>query len=340
MMAFGIALALATAFMQSLCYVLSGSYVRRTGNPGWSLVVPQQAIMLPFAAAGVFVFFPVGMSDDAWRTVVCWTLLCTLTGYLGNIGLFQMQRYVEPSRTAPLQSLKVPFIAVFAFLLTGKAITLVQASSLLLVIVASHLLGGSGKRIPAVAWGWLLTGVSGYAVSDVAIGQMLVATAPFSEGLVECSLFAISLGLLSTGAVGVMLIYPQSRTRAGLPRAADWFRYAVPYSLVWLAAVAALTVSFSMVGVVTATMVQSLRAVISVALGWFLARHSFSDIEDSVPKALFIKRIVAASLTVLAVWLYCSGGAHTAASGSSSGRSSISEKCAVDRVLNKQEGDR
>ena len=63
---------------------------------------------------------------------------------------------------------------------------------------------------------------------------------------------------------------------------------------------------FAFTDVVMGTIAQSARGVMSVAIGWLLAKKGFADVEGAVSAAVFIRRAVAAALIVLAMALYAS----------------------------------
>ena len=121
----GIAMGLTAAFMHSVCYVISGSYVKRTRLPGWTLVAPQRVVMcIPYAALAWF-FRPVSYDGHGVPLLVC-ALVCMMAVFLGDCGLFQMQRHVEPSRTAPLQAVKIPILAFLLAVVFGHEVFGVQ----------------------------------------------------------------------------------------------------------------------------------------------------------------------------------------------------------------------
>lgn len=307
----GIVLGFLAAFLQSTCYVISGAYVKRTGQPGWSLAAPQQLVMLPFSITGVLLLHPPleVMTKAEIKELLLWTALCMVTGYLGNVGLFQMQRYVEPSRTAPLQSLKIPFIALMNFAVFGHSFSAVQIAALAFIVIAAKLLTDSSQgRLSLSAWTWLILGVASFALCDITVGRMLGLTEAYSGGVLKNSMFIFALGTLGTSLVGVFSVIPQIHSRTGMPTRDSWLRYVLPYSLVWMVSLVLLFVSFSSCGVLPATMAQSTRALISVFLGWVLARQSgFTDIEKKISKGVFLKRILAAILIFTAITLYCKG---------------------------------
>ena len=299
----GIALGLAAAFLQSLCYVVSGSYVRRTGLPGWTLTAPQRAVMLVPYLILTWLTCPESLGA-AESTVIAGTLVVTVAAYFGDVGLFQMQKTIEPSRVVPLQSMKIPLIAAISFLVLGQAYSLGQVAGVLLVLASAAMMFGAGRRIGPSAWFWLAVCSGGYAVSDVSLGCMLGGARETCGGLLKTSLF--TLGLTGTGSslLAVFALAFQRPSCGTLPSGGQCLRHAVPYGFLWMTAMVFLFVCFSISGVVLGTIAQSTRGLMSVALGWFLARHGFADLERVATPAVFVRRAVAAVLIVLAMALY------------------------------------
>lgn len=302
----GVALGLAAAFLQSLCYIVSGSYVRRTGLPGWTLTAPQRAVMLVPYAVLTWLACPDSL-DGVGFAALMWTLVIILATYFGDVGLFQMQKTVEPSRVAPLQAMKIPLIAVLSFFALGHVYSVGQVAGIALVLASAGVLFGAGQRIGPSAWFWLAVCSGGFAVSDVALGCLLAGTRESCGSVLKSSFFA--LGLTGTGSslVAVAALAFQRRSRGTLPSVGQCLRYAVPYGFLWMAAMVFLFVCFSLSGVVLGTIAQSTRGLMSVALGWFLVRHGFADLESEASVSVFVRRAAAALLIILAMALYVAG---------------------------------
>ena len=162
----GIALGLAAAFLQSLCYIVSGSYVRRTGMPGWTLTAPQRAAMLVPYAVLTWLVRPDSL-DGVGSAALAGALVVTFAAYCGDVGLFQMQKTVEPSRVAPLQAMKIPLIAVLSFLALGHAYSVGQVAGIALVLASAAVLFGAGRRIGPFAC---------FSLSGVVLGTIAQST--------------------------------------------------------------------------------------------------------------------------------------------------------------------
>lgn len=300
----GIIFALTAAFLQSCCYLISGAYVRRSSLEGWTLTAPQQITMLPFSIFLVVFFFP-GISHLDWKNLMMWNLLCMISGYAGNFFLFQMQKYVEPSRTAPLQALKIPMIVVLSSLLFSKGYSIQQIFGVALIIASSVLMSGAGSVLNSKAWILLLLCVFSFAVCDIAIVKMLEINSRAFDMKLDGVLFTLGIGLFSTGILALPAIFFQRMVYSKVPEFSLWVRYALPYSLLWIVALGFLFTSFSISSVELGTMVQSSRSLISVVMGYMLSHTSaFGDVETSTSKIAFVKRMVAAILIISAIVFY------------------------------------
>ena len=296
----GVLLALTTAVLQSAGYVVSGSYVRRTGLPGWTLAGPQQLLMTVPYALIAWAFRPTAADFD-WAPVWGGALVCMVCGYCGHVGLFQTQKSVEPSRVSPLQTVKIPLIALGSFLFLGRTYASLQLLGIALVVVSAALLCGAGRRIPLSAWGWLLVCSAGYAACDVTIWGMLEGTREACGGVLGSSLFVMGVVQVAVGLLAVPVLVVQKASGVPFPSPRDWVRYALLFGTVTMAAMICLFLAFSLCGVVLGTIAQSSRGLISVVFGWFLARHGFADVEEPVARAVFLRRVFAAIVLIAAI---------------------------------------
>lgn len=300
----GVLLGLAAATLQSFCYIVSGSYVRRTGRAGWTLTAPQRALMLiPYGALTVATW-PESFAGEG-LPFLAGAATCMVMAYLGDVGLFQMQKTVEPSRVAPLQAMKIPLIALISWAVLGRVYSGGQVLGILLVVASAGILCGAGQRIGRSAWLWLLVCSGGFAVSDIGVGCALAHSREMCGGLLRSSLFALGVTGLGSSVLALPVVAAQ-KASGTLPTLRECLRYALPFGTLWIVAMVFLFVCFSLSGIVLGTIAQSTRGLISVAVGWFLAHHGFADLERGVSVAVFIRRAVAAILIIGAMVLYAS----------------------------------
>ena len=125
------------------------------------------------------------------------------------------------------------------------------------------------------------------------------AVAPVCPGLFGRSVFALAVIYAVSGAAALALM-------PAVPRFSgrDWLRHALPYAAVWFGAMVVLFACFASCGLVLGNIVQSLRGLVSVVLGWLVARSGRTDLEEKVPAGTVARRVLAALLVVAAVALY------------------------------------
>jgi len=298
----GISFGLVAALLQSVSYVVSAGYVRRTGKPGWTLTAPQRVVQALPSLMLAWLFRPAG--ELRWTPILAAGAISVAMVLSADTGLFQMQRYVEPSRVAPLQAVKIPFVALFSFLAFGTAYGPCQFVGMALVLVSAALLLDAGGRISLRAWLWLFVCTGSYAVSDLSVGHMLFLSRESCGSVFSSSMFVLGLSHAAAGICAVPAFAAQCVAGAARPVGREWLRYVVPYAALWLSAVTFLLVSFSLSGVVLGTIAQSTRGVMSVVLGLVLARHGFADLESRVSRAVFLRRLASAALVVVALVVY------------------------------------
>ncbi len=298
----GLAAGFAAAFLQSCSYVVSSRYVRESGRPAWTLLPPSFLLMglaaLPLLAA----VRPADPAALAWRPALEAATLSTLFCLAANAAMFFLLKHADSSRASPLLALKVPMLAAFWTFGLGRPCSAAQWLGVALVVAAAALLAGAGRRLSRAAWGWLLATCAGYCVADWYIVRTFEAVAPAFPGFLARSLFSLALIYAVTGAASAALL-PFCRSFG----AADWRRHALPYAALWFAAMVVLYVCFASCGLVLGNIVQSTRGLISVGLGWLVARAGRTDLEERVGSAVFARRVFAALLLVAAVALYAAG---------------------------------
>ena len=299
----GLAAGFAAAFLQSCSYLVSARYVRESGRAAWTLLPPSFALMGLGALALLPLAWPAGgAAAVAWRPALAAAALSTLFCLAANAAMFFLLKHLDSSRASPLLAVKVPMLAAFYAFGLGRSCSAAQWLGVALVVAAAALLAGAGRRISRAAWGWLLATCAGYCVADWYIVRTFDAVAPAFPDLFGRSLFALALIYVVTGAASVALLPLAPRFPA-----ADWRRHALPYAALWFSAMVVLYACFASCGLVLGNIVQSTRGLISVALGWFVARAGRTDLEERVGAAVFARRVFAALLLVAAVALYAAG---------------------------------
>lgn len=298
MQAAGVAIGLVAALLQSFSYVITARYVREgQGGGTLALLAPAFALMSVVSLPVLPFLLPARMPPAAeW---ILPATLCVGLAMAANVALFLMQRTVDASRVSPLLTMKVPILAVFGMVLFAERYTPMQWVGVALVIVSAWLLCNAGRDVPLRALAWLFLASIGYAFSDICIKLTLEAFAPVCRSLLHCSLLTVFVCYLAGGIYGFAGLAFVPRT----PRRV-FVRHVVPYAAVWLLAMIVLFACFSLIGIVQGNIVQSARGLISVVMGWFLARAGLVHLEERVSRAVFVRRVVSALMIVLAIALF------------------------------------
>ena len=294
----GIAVGFLAAFLQSCSYLVSARYVRLSGRPAWTLLPPSYLLMAPAAAAVVAATLPLAQGAVPWRAALgpaSWSVVFCLGA---NAAMFQMLRSVDASLASPLLGLKVPMLAAFYTFALARPCTAAQWVAVGLVLAAT-----AARRLGRAGWGWLLATCAGFSLADWLIGETFAAVAPAFPSFGPRAIFSLGFIYLVSGAAAALAL----PFCPPLPRA-GWLRWAAPYAAVWFAAMAALYACFAMCGIVLGNIVQNTRGLLSIALGWLVARAGRTDLEERVSRAVLARRVAAAALLLAAVALYALGG--------------------------------
>ena len=293
---FGVMIGLFGAALQSCSYVCSGKYVRETGRGMLSLLLPSFVLMSAVSFAALP--FIAGVDMPPMRAYASPAMLCMLFCIGGQAGMFFLLKTVDASRVSPLLAVKVPMLALFYFAFFGEKYTPMQWLGVVLVIPAAWLLCKAGRRIPVRALLWLFFCCVFFAASDHCI-KLVLAVFKDCGSVLRSS----TLGFLAVYAAGG--IYGAAGMACGIvPTRREFTRYILPFSVFWYFGIAVLFVCFAEIGIVNGNVVQSTRGLISVVIGWFIARAGFERLEEKVPPTIFVKRVISAILVIFAVLLF------------------------------------
>lgn len=298
----GIFVGLIAAFFQSCSYLASARYVRESNRPAYTLL-PPAFLFMGFLVLPILPFVWPDQSPT-WRPLLWSAFGCILFCILANGAMFFLLKHVDSSRSSPLLAFKVPMFAIFYTFVLGQACTPLQWCGVALVMASMALLCGAGRRIPPIAWLWLFLACAGYCASDYCIRMTFAEAKPVCSGVLHYSFFSCAIiytigGLLS-------LVFMPLLARHFTVRM--WKRYAAPYAFAWLFGMFVLFLCFALCDLVLGNIVQSTRGLISVVLGWFIARSGRTDLEERVTIRVTLCRIAAAILLIFAMGLYTIGG--------------------------------
>lgn len=303
-MSVGILFGLGAATFQATSYFFSRMYVVKRDRAVIRLLVLAH-IMMGIIAAGILpLAWPAGRMPPMRSYVLN---LIGIAGFylLGQVGLFLTLRTTDASRVSPLLGLKILILAVISAVFLGKDITFVQWVAVSMSVAAAFTLNFSGERIPLLGIAGILLTCLFYSLSDLNIRWTTDILTAHGLGTLHASVLALSMCYVLSGAVG-MLFLPLSKGAWKMP--AEW-KYSAPFALSWFAGMAFLFATFATVGVILGNIMQSLRGLISVVVGAWLARRGLHELETDQPGHVWLRRGAAAVMMCAAISLYVSSEA-------------------------------
>lgn len=278
----------------SLSYVFSRQWVSVRGWSLKQLLVISHVWMGAIAAIVLMLLWPENM--PSWKKWLLPTLSVELPYLAGQVGTIYALRHTDASRIAPLLGIKIASIALLSTVILGQPPMPLQWFAIALAVGSAFLLNHAGGSMPRKAIAGTLFAVVGYSFSDLSITWLNETLEP--------------VGKWQGPVIGAGLAY----TFAGLGAAAllPWFgsrdpkRWvaAVPYSLAWVGSVGCLFTAISMLGVVLAVIMQSLRGLLSVLLGAAIARLGHHALETHLERSVLVRRVLAAIMMTCAIALY------------------------------------
>lgn len=314
----GLAMGMMAALFLALSYVFSGMSVRRYRSVGTiGLLCRAHLAMGAMSAVGLcFVWSPVVTKG---LHLFFWTMLGSVLFYLvGQAGLFMAQKTIDSSRVVPLLGMKLVLLALCNMYLlpllysgSGERYSLCQWCGIGMTLLSAFLLNQAGGRIPLSGLGWILLTCSGYALSDTCIKIMLndmqaavreVGDTQLMESATRLSLLGAFLSYFMTGIISLFVLkfFP---IPAGTSRRGVW-GWISPFAFCWLVAMLFLYICFNLIGTVNGNIVQSTRGLIAIIMGWVLSRVGFTELETKITVGVFVRRLIAGVMMVLAIVLF------------------------------------
>ncbi len=290
----GVLFGLCAAFFQSGSYLFSKRYVTRYQHGSLSLLAAGHCIMGLFACALLAFFLPRGLPP---LSSVALPLGCGVASYLvGQAAFFLSLRRADASRVSPLLGLKIIILAAVSVSLLRQHFGVLQWIGIAVSLGSAYMLGSSGSRLSLSGWAFVGAACFFYSVSDLCMKELIIR---FS-----------SLGLFSASLVSACLCYALAGIAAAclLPfvnaRSKEQWKAALPFAVFWFVGILFLFGCFGCIGVVFGNIVQSTRGIMSLAMGWVVARLGHEHIEKRITARVFGVRIAAGCLMVAAIALF------------------------------------
>ncbi len=292
----GLVCGLMAALFQSLSYVCSRWFLKRSGGKPLQLL----GISHIWMGGAALVLFPLLASSTMppLRDYLVPGLGAVCFYMIAQAGLFLALRHTDSSRIAPLLGLKIFVLALISVAVLHKVLNGWQWSAVALSVGAVFLLNESGGRPPWLVMLAVLLTVICYSLSDICIKFLVEALQPAGA---RAALIGVCVTYVMGAALGVPLVLTQRAKGARL-----WWR-AVPYATAWFISMFFLYITFDRVGVVFGNIIQSTRGLMSIGLGVMIGRLGMIDLETRVANHVVARRLAGAVLMTAAIVLYLRG---------------------------------
>jgi uncharacterized membrane protein len=295
MIVVGIILGLAAATCNSVAYLFSRAFLQKHHQSHFHLLAVSHLI-LGVVSVGLAAFlWPENMpSIRAFGP----SLLGTALFYLAaQVCFFLALKRTEASRLSPMLGAKIIILAIISVLFLDDSFNGLQWTAIAFSFIAAVLLTGAGSRVPIIAIALITATCLGYCMSDINI-KILIPNFEPEMGTIPASIFSTSLYFIVCGVVSLIMLLCLKNTPKTM------WKDAIPFSILWYAAMLCLFGCFGTVGIIYGNILQSTRGIISVVLAAFVSMMGFHGLEQKVSRWVLIKRIFAAALMTAAMAMF------------------------------------
>ena len=294
----GIGVGVCAATLQSICYILSRSFLTRYGGPVRLMIASQLCLGLVSAVLLVLLAPP----EFFGPATIPGAALCSGGYIVGQFAFFSAQQKIECSRVASLYSLKILVVSLLAALLVGESLTVGGIAAVLLAVAAVFLINHRrGAGFDHRGMGVLALAITAFSFSDIGGKMLLDLLTEYQVPHFPAGLITVSCGSLPAALLLCPVAWQQKIRK-------EEFAAATPYAVIWFIAVACTFIGFSYLGATFGNVVQSSRGVISLILGIVMAHLGVAGQEPQLPASAWIKRGIGAVLMFLAILLFATLG--------------------------------
>ncbi|MCF7957570.1 MAG: DMT family transporter [Phycisphaerae bacterium] len=295
----GIILGLLAAFSHSLSYLFSRMFVGKFHNSSVILLALSHVIMGVFSLILLPFVWVDGIKNIPEYGIAL--VSCTLFYLAAQVCLFIAFKKTDASRVAPLLGLKVFFIAMISLVFFHHTFTPLQWVAVALSVGSTIALTQTGGKLSGMCLTWILIACLGYGLSDLGINSLIDHFEAHDLSKLHSTVLSVCLCYILSGLIGLVILKVLPR-----PTTAMW-KYALPFAMTWYVAMFFLFGCFAHVGVVYGVILQSTRGVISIIMGYIIAKSGFVHLEQKTSKMVLLRRILAAILMLGAIGLYYAG---------------------------------
>ncbi|MGN0866971.1 MAG: EamA family transporter [Oligosphaeraceae bacterium] len=297
----GLAAGFLTAILSSSAFLASTWALRRTkGLSPHGLMINAGVLMGILSLGMLAVFWTPALFTRGFVSRLPALAGASVFFSLGQTCVFVAQRKVEASRVVPLLGLKLPMLALISLVFLHDPLGPWQFLAIFLAVAAAFLLNHAGKSIPLASILFVLGGCLSYCISDLSLNAL---TRRIAADLGESTLMAaLHCTALTYIGVAVLALAALCFTRASLTTPA--VLRSIPFSCLWIGCIIALNFCFARLGTVHGTLLQNTRGIFTLLLTPLCIAMGCTALETKLTANLFWRRMAAAALVFLAVFVY------------------------------------
>ena len=294
-MIFGILAGLTAAFLNSIGYLFSAFFLKKSNSP-FKLLVFAQTWMLIFSVPFIWFLLPEkGIADPAkfFTALAYWVIVFCI----GQASFFLALRHFEASRLSSLLGLKIIVLTVIYMFVNRSIPNAGQWLAVFMAAAAAMLInysaGGSWK---SRGWIYVFVTLICYSLSDINETTLVLCLvesglSPLRSAFAATMTNYVALGILTLP--GLFFFKPDKT-----------FHLSAPYAAFWLLSQVSLMTCFALVAPVFGNVILASRGIFSVLLGALLVVIGIQGVDAHISRKQWIRRGIAALLMVIAIGIY------------------------------------
>ncbi len=281
----GLLLGLGGAFCQALNYALTKQVQEKCTLRGVHLLLAEHLCMFVMVLPA-FLGFQLYRFIDL--QVLVYLAAIVLPYLIAQAAINQAILLSDSAVVSPLMTLKIPLMALLAYLMWQQSFTLLQLAAMLAIFSLGALSSKVSGRITLAPLAFTALGCLMFCLSDIAMTR-LTHVLP-SDSRFECIGAAIIFEYIVAGVLALPFSF-RFHLRLG-EVTATW-----PVALVWLLSMVGIVGCFNLSGVVEGNIIQTLRGVFGVLITYFLYASLMHD-RDAFGHKLMLSLLLFAAVVL------------------------------------------
>ena len=294
-MLFGVIMGSIAAILQSTSYVFSRLFITRHKSPLY-LTIYSQLVMGIMGLIMFAIFCNFTTCPLSWKYTLL-GLAWAATYVSAQISFFMALKHVEASRLSSLLGTKIITLALITMVL-GNTLSATKWLAVVLCCISAVGMNFTGGKLTLKSCLWIGAAVLSYALCDISCTEMIHMMPGDNITFNSFCVVAVSYAALGILSLPALFFIPVKK---------ELFIGSIPFGAAWFLSMNFLLTGFGTLGVVYGTIIQSGRGIASVLIGAGLLYFGFDHLEPRVGKKAWLRRLVMATLMLIAMTVYAHG---------------------------------